>query len=383
MGIFDGAGPLDEKGSTAHLAKILKAPAVILLDVKGAARSAAATALGFLRFDRRLRVAGFILNRVGSPGHLSVVKAAVEGATGVPVCGGLFTDESFKLPERHLGLVPAWEARSSAAAALRWKDYFASLAAVVESSLDLDALLAAARSAPRPPRGGNRLFGGMPDRTAPSRRPKIGAAPKKAAAPTSVKIAYALDDAFHFYYPDNLDILRRYGAELLPFSPTADAELPPEASGIYLGGGYPELHAEELAANKGMLDSIRSAALGGMPILAECGGFMYLSRSIRTFAGGDFPMAGLLPVRILMEKKLRTLGYYDGALLTDSILGRRGEVCPGHVFHWSNAEPSEDSAVRGAAVDAEGGLAAPLFSLSKPGREPLTDGFALRNIAAS
>lgn len=356
MGLFDGAGPLDERGSTAHLAKILRAPTVVLLDIRSMARSAGALALGFQVFDRRVPLAGFILNRAGSPNHLHTAKTAVENAVGLPVFGGLPADPSLSLPERHLGLVPAWEARSSAEAAGRWREYISSLADRIEAAVDMDALLAAARSAPEPPRAGTRLFGGITGR-------------RKAGT----RIAYALDDAFHFYYPDNLDILRRYGAEPVPFSPLRDSALPPDIRGLYLGGGYPELHAQALSSNTGMLTAIRSAAREGMPVLAECGGYMYLSRSIKTFDGRSFPMAGLLPVRALMGKKLGALGYQDAVLLSPCFLGSPGESCPGHVFHYSVTE----------TVDETGETPAPLFRLEKPGREARTDGIAAFNIAAS
>ncbi len=361
MGLYDGAGALDERGSTAHLAKILSAPVIILLDVKSAARSAAAAAWGFSRFDRKIRAAGFILNRVGSPSHFSTVKTAVEAATGLPVFGGLYPDEGLRMPERHLGLVPAWEAGTSPDAAARWNGYFAALADKIESTVDLDAVLAAARAAPEPPRGTTRVFGGFP----PPRE-------------KTTTIACARDDAFHFYYRDNLDILRRYGARIVFFSPLEDGELPPETSGLYFGGGYPELHAEKLAANAAMLEAVRSAAGSGMPVLAECGGYMYLAESLRTFEGREYPMAGVLPVRVTMEKKLRALGYHDGTLLADCLLGRKGEVCPGHVFHWSRAEKS----CGGNPAAGNGKAAVPLFSLTKPGREPFEDGFSLRNVAA-
>ena len=425
MGLYDGAGALDERGSTAHLAKVLRAPVIILLDVTAAARSAAALAWGFARFDRRLRTAGFILNRVGGPSHSALVKTAVEKATGLPVFGGLPRDESLRLPERSMGLIPVWETGGSGKDPLALDEYFSLLADLVEAAVDLDALLEAARGAPEPPPGGGRVFGGppLPRGGEPPHTPEAGPipAPKGPApgqrprrpreegplsppkggttaprTPGPLKdgpvIALALDAAFHFYYQDNLDILERFGARVLPFSPLEDRGLPPGTAGLYIGGGSPELHAPGLAENQAMLRAVREAVRGGMPVLAEGGGLAYLARSLQTPRGDIFAMAGVLPARVAAEERLRALGYHDGKLLRDCPLGRKGESCPGHLFHrfriqGTSGEGEVGGPISGgppgpAALHALGDEESPLFELTRPGREPQRDGFALGSLAA-
>jgi cobyrinic acid a,c-diamide synthase len=357
MGLYDGFSGEVETGSTAHLAKVLHSPVVLCIDARAMARSAAAVALGFVRFDPAARICGFILNNIGSPHHFELVKGIIEETTKLPVFGYLPKQGEIALPERHLGLVPAWE-RDELPEAER-------LAGLVEEYIDVDRTIEAARSAPElevrqldasetpGPHGGSKIF---PQTQISSNTGRV-------------KIGYALDDAFHFYYQDNLDILEWYGAELVPFSPLRDDRLPEGIAGIYIGGGYPELRAEALAGNTGMTESLRKAARSGMPIYAECGGLMYLVEELVTFEGVTFPMAGLFPGKVIMEKKLAALGYYRGTALEDTPIAKKGWSVWGHVFHWSRLE--------GVAQNQRFG-----FTLEKPGKDPVTDGLLEGNVLA-
>jgi cobyrinic acid a,c-diamide synthase len=341
MGLFDGRGG-DEEGSTAHLAKFLGVPVVLVIDVGATSRTAGAIALGCQRFDPDLAVAGFILNRVGGEQHRQWVADAIVGATGGPVLGALPWRDDLALPERHLGLVPTAEERVGA-------DFFERVADQVERSFDLDALLAASRSARAPLASDRSLF--------PRERQAVRAT-----------IGVAMDEAFNFYYEDNLDLLRAWGARLVPFSPLRDARLPDGLGALYIGGGFPELYAAGLAANTPLLAAIRGAVEGGLPTYAECGGLMYLSEGIADFEGRRHRLVGAVPSWSAMASRRLTLGYRALKARTDSPLLRRGEVARGHEFHWSVLErplPTEDAAYE---VDA-----AP-FSL---------EGYARGNLLAS
>jgi len=307
MGLFDGAAGDSEVGSSAEVAKWLKSPVLLVIDARAQARSAAAVLQGFANFDPLLQVAGVIFNRVGSPGHAEMLRQAVASVPGLPpVLGCLPRSEELSLPERHLGLVTAEDAGCDAA-------FFTRLADWVEAHVDLDILLAVAGQSP------------LPRQTIATSVP---------AAP--VRLGVARDAAFCFYYPDNLDLLEAAGAELVFFSPLADEHLPEGMDGLYLGGGYPELHAARLAANSGLRQQIRSAAATGLPIYAECGGFMYLSEAI-----DQQPMVGVFPARARMLPRRRALGYREVTLSADSLLGPAGTMARGHEFHYSEMELPE------------------------------------------
>jgi cobyrinic acid a,c-diamide synthase len=315
MGLFDGAGPLDERGSTAHLAKTLESPVVLVVNAKAMARSAAALVGGFVRFDRRVSVRGVILNGMGGPGHYALVREAIEAATGIPVLGYLPRRDDISLPERHLGLVPAAERRGLG-------DLSRRLASLAEEYLDVDGLVRIARSAPPLPAHADAIFG-VP------------------ATPRRIRIAVARDEAFNFYYEDNLDILGHLGAEIVPFSPIRDEALPEGTSGIYIGGGFPEEHAAALASNAPLLRAIRDAA-GRMPVLAECGGLMYLVERLEDRAGACHEMAGVFPGTTRMGSRLQAFGYCRGRLLRSALPGRKGAVLRGHLFHWSSYSGADD-----------------------------------------
>lgn len=329
MGLFDGRTGRDEEGSTAHLAKILNAPVILVLDVAKMARSAGAMALGYQRFDPDLRVAGFILNRVAGSSHLAMVREAVEGTTGLPVLGHLPRREDLDLPERHLGLIPTAEGSVL-------DDFFQRLAGQVEGSIDLEALLAVATNAGHLPTHPSGLF-------------------RRGDAAREVRIAVAMDEAFSFYYQDNLDLMAAWGAEIVPFSPLRDGGLPEGCSGVYIGGGFPELYAARLAANSGMRQALRRAAGDDMPIYAECGGLMYLMEGIVDFEGSFHSMVGLVPGHSTMQRKRARLGYVTVAARGDSFLLRRGQAVRGHEFHWSEPEKPPERETGAYEIVEQGG----------------------------
>ncbi len=345
MGLFDGAGATDERGSTSHIAKIVRAPVVLVMDARAMARSAGAVAHGYAKFERNIDVGGFILNNVGSERHYRMAKEAIEWRTGLPVFGYLPRRDDLRIPERHLGLVPAWESEPQQC----WRDRLLSL---IDEYIDVDGLLRLARSAPPLPVYSPVIYG-------------------KGKTEQHVRIGYALDDAFHFYYQDNLDMLGHIGAEMVPFSPMQDEMLPDGLDGLYFGGGYPELFAEELENNEGMKAHVRRVSAAGMPILAECGGLMYIVRYLRPLDGRDYEMVGLFPGRMKMRPKLKMLGYYTGELQCSCPLGRTGKHLLGHVYHWSELEEEPSDELCRA------------FVLRKPGRDDQYDGFIRHNTVAS
>ncbi|HEY4016052.1 MAG TPA: cobyrinate a,c-diamide synthase [Polyangiaceae bacterium] len=308
MGLYDGASPTGESGSTAEIAKWLDAPVLLTVDAGGMARSIAAVVAGFAGFDRAVSLAGAIANCVGSRGHLDLLRMALPSP---PILGGLPRDAEHAFPERHLGLRMADE-RSLPTA---WLDHWGALA---EAWFALDAILDVARSSP-------------------------AWVVDEALAPTPVarrcRVGIARDEAFHFYYEDNLRRLEALGAELVPFSPLKDDALP-EVDGLYLGGGYPELHAAALAANTSMREAVARFARGGGPVYAECGGLMYLTRAIITGDGREHPMVGLLPGAARMCGTLQALGYVEVETKSRTILGPAGTRFRGHQFRYSELSPA-------------------------------------------
>lgn len=358
MGLFDGASGTDECGSTAEVAKLLDAPVVVILDAAKSARSVGAVALGFKQFDPDLRVAGFIVNFVASDRHQALVTGAISAATGLPVLGVIRRDALPAIPSRHLGLVPAWE---------EGEKPFDALATAIESAVDLDRVLDIARKSGEPPPVAGAEPDGAVSRDGHTSRAVASPAPMERSQPRPI-IAVARDDAFHFYYQDNLDILVELGVEVVPFSPIEDSCVPEGAGAIYFGGGYPELHAEDLAANESMLQSVRQAVDSGMPILAECGGLMYLVRELVDSDGQAHRMAGVISARVQMGRRLAALGYYQAEVLVAIPWASEVESLSGHVYHWSTLD----------------GVEAPtVLRLSKPGRPTTLDGFLTRFCLAS
>jgi len=322
MGLFDGAG-VGERGSTAEVAKRLQAPVVVVLDVSAMSRSAGAVALGMRVFDPELRVAGVICNRVGSASHAAWVRAAVE-SVGLSVLGCVPRHADLHVPERHLGLHLATERRQFIEKAGGW----------VQQHVDLEAIWKLAWQAPA--------------------LPSVG--PPIPPQPARVRIAVAQDDAFAFYYADNLQLLRQAGAELVAFSPIAGEGIPPQVSGVYLGGGYPELYAAALAANERLREQLRDGAASGMPIYAECGGLMALVETLIDGEGNAHRMMGLLPGSVRMGGRL-TLGYRLLTALQSNLLLEAGERARGHEFHYSTWDVPEmgRNAYLAAASEGEAG----------------------------
>lgn len=306
MGLFDGSSPLNDIGSTAELAKQLQAPVILVVDGSAMARSAAAMVVGYARFDPLLRVAGVLFNRVGSEGHYQLLKAAVEQETDVMAVGYLRPDPTLTIGERHLGLVMAIEQADG--------KLYRQLAKAAADTVDLDRLETLAKSC-----SPLRLLSS----SGVSNRSK------------TVRIGVAQDQAFCFYYPDNLECLESEGAELVPFSPLRDDGPPDDVGMLYFGGGYPELHGIALAANTSMKSAIRRFGEQGGTIYAECGGLMYLTEFIRDFNGRSHEMIGIFPAEAVMRKPGLTLGYRTVECSCRCILGDVGITARGHEFHYS------------------------------------------------
>jgi cobyrinic acid a,c-diamide synthase len=311
MGLFDGASPINDEGSSAEIAKWLDAPVILVTDASGMARTIAAVAHGFTLFDPVVRLAGLICNRIGSRGHLALLRTA---SHEVPVLGGLPESAAARFPERHLGLFNANDKHVPQELLDQW-------GRLAGEWFDIDSIIALGRAAP-----------------------SIKLAPAESAAEfrrgsLRCRLGVALDDAFHFYYEDNLRRLEALGAEIVNFSPARDRELP-AVDGLYFGGGYPEAVASELSSNQSMIAAVRKFAARGGPIYAECGGLMYLTRAIRAVDGATFPMAGLIPADAVMHDRLQALGYVEVATIARSLLGPSGLRFRGHQFRYSTLEPN-------------------------------------------
>jgi cobyrinic acid a,c-diamide synthase len=329
LGLYDGRLGGGDQGSTAEVARLLDADVVLVVDAARAARSTGAVALGFARFDPRVRIAGVVLNRVGSERHLLAAREAVEGV-GLRVLGAIPRDPSLTLPERYLGLVPPQERAHPP----RWVE---ALAAAVERHVDVDALL---HIAAQP--GG------------PAANPEHDPFALPRLAPRA-RVAVARDAAFTFHYQDALDLLELRGAELVPVSPLVDTSLP-DCDALVLPGGFPERFAAVLRDNAPMRASVAAAVHGGMPVVAECGGAMYLGTHIAQEDGERYDMCGVLPYGTRMARSRRALGYRTARALRDSPLLRTGDVARGHEFHWSCADPRIDGRTAAYHLDETGGV---------------------------
>ncbi|MCC5622874.1 cobyrinate a,c-diamide synthase [Nostoc sp. CHAB 5715] len=325
MGLFDGISSLvishlsfakdkgqrtNDKGqitdfaSTAHIARLLDLPVVLVIDCSRLSGSVAAIAHGYQSFDPRIKIAGVVLNRVGSDRHLSLLKDSLEPLQ-LPVLGVLRRQDNITIPDRHLGLVPTAELPELNALINR-------LADLGDTCFDWQHLLPLLKSKPLPH---------------PPHPPHPPSSP--------VRIAVARDRAFNFYYQDNLDLLQQLGAELVFWSPLEDAAIPKDVQGMYFGGGFPEVFAQQLAENTSVCDAVKTAILQGMPTVAECGGLMYLCEQIIDFEGKSWSMAGVLPTSAVMGGRL-TLGYRRAVALQDNLLVKAGTTVYGHEFHRSH-----------------------------------------------
>lgn len=311
MGLFDGIGA-GIAGSTAAVAKTLDCPVILVVDASCLSASAAAQVLGYQQYDPQVQVRGVILNQVSPGPHYDAVREAVEKRTGVPVLGCLPPREELRLPSRHLGLVPAVEMEGMHARIEK-------LARLIETTVDIDRLLAIASSTPA-----------LWTPAYPALSPPENVFP--------VNLAVAWDEAFNFYYQDNLDLLAQLGASVVHFSPLHDKIIPEDADGVYLGGGFPEVFAEGLSENQSMLESFRQRLAEGLPCFAECGGLMYLTQSIQDGEGKEWPMTGVLDGISRMTDRLQRFGYVEIRLTSDSILGVAGRLVKGHEFHHSVVE---------------------------------------------
>ena len=316
MGLFDGYSGTDESGSSAQMAKWLGLPVVLVVNAASMARSAAALVTGFEKFDPELSFFFLVFNNVGSKNHLAYLTEALAVHSDLPCLGGIPKDEALRIPERHLGLVTDEEHLLSQGET----DH---LADTVEKHIDLDLLLE---------RAGNLSFSAEGQK----------GAEKEERASASISIGVASDRAFCFYYPDNLEALEAAGARLKFFSPVKDGALPQGISGLYFGGGYPELFAKELEANVSMRKAVKEASDAGMPVYGECGGLMYLSEAITGFDGLRHEMSGCLPLETEMQGKRSALGYREITLKEETLLGPCGIRVRGHEFHYS--KPSGDPA---------------------------------------
>ncbi|CAL9405853.1 Hydrogenobyrinate a,c-diamide synthase [Streptomyces sp. enrichment culture] len=349
MGLYDGAAGRGELASTAQVAKLLRAPVVLVVDASSQSRSVAALVHGFASFDPQVRLGGVILNKVGSDRHEAMLREALEEA-GTPVLGVLRRAPQVSAPSRHLGLVPVAERRADAVASV------AALADQVRAGCDLEALLALARSAPPLD-----CAAWSPERAVAS---AAAAATPAATVPGPGRrpvVAVAGGAAFTFSYAEHAELLAAAGAEVVPFDPLADEALPEGTSGLVVGGGFPEVYAPELAANEPLRKAVADFAAAGGPVAAECAGLLYLARSL-----DGRPMCGVLDADAVMSQRL-TLGYREAVAVSDSPLAAAGTRLRGHEFHRTVVEP--------------GAGPAPAWGFTHPERR--VEGFVHRGVHAS
>ncbi|MFK4211152.1 cobyrinate a,c-diamide synthase [Streptomyces sp. NPDC030920] len=347
MGLYDGASGQGELASTAQVAKVLRAPVVLVVDASSQSRSVAALVHGFASWDPQVRIGGVILNKVGSDRHEALLRDALE-ESGLPVLGVLRRAEQVAVPSRHLGLVPVAERRGDAVGAV------GAMREQVVAGCDLDALMALARAAPALP-------GEVWDAVA-----AIGACGGPVPPPSSVGgrgpvVAVASGPAFTFSYAEHTELLTAAGAEVVPFDPLRDEALPPGTRGLVIGGGFPEVYAAELSANAALRKAVAALAESGAPVSAECAGLLYLARSL-----DGLSMCGVLDAEARMSKRL-TLGYREAVAVSDSVLAAPGTRVRGHEFHRTVLEP-------GAGAD-------PAWGMHQPERR--VEGFVRGGVHAS
>jgi cobyrinic acid a,c-diamide synthase len=323
MGLYDGSDWHDERGSTAQIAKLLSAPVLLVVDISGSARSAAAAVLGYQHFDPAVAIRGVVLNFAGSERHAQGCAEAIERATALPMMGWLPRDMQLQIPERHLGLVPGGEQVDSDA-------LIAQMAVAVSARFDLAGVVGVARGAvdaaalAADPADSHR--GGASPTLVPDTRRNV----------SRPIIAVARDEAFCFYYPENLELLIEEGATVEFFSPLRGERPDMRAAGVYLGGGYPELHGPALASNTGLWNVLKDMHAADVPIYAECGGFMVLTEGLTDSEGHSWPMGGLLPGFARMSGKLAALGYRHATALRSNLLAEPGDTLRGHEFRYSS-----------------------------------------------
>jgi cobyrinic acid a,c-diamide synthase len=311
MGLYDGLNNT-EIGSTAYLAKIIKTPVLLIINASCLSRSAGAIALGYKKFDRNVNIAGIILNNIGSQTHYENTKKSIEEKTQIPVCGFLLKEPSLTLKERHLGLIPTNE--TSMPKSLKNKMLN------LMKNIDINKIIEISKKTESLSLNINQPYPFVQIKTN-----------KK----YSVKIAIAKDKAFNFYYIENIDMLKYFGAEIYYFSPIESENIPEFIDGLYIGGGFPELFARELSKNIQLKSLLYKKIEKGMPLYAECGGLMYLMEKIVDFEKKEFSMMGVFKGTVKMADKLNALGYVEIETIKNNILSKKGEINKGHVFHWS------------------------------------------------
>lgn len=341
MGLFDGLG-IESWASTAHVAKILKLPVILVVDVRSMSTSAAALVHGFQTYDPEVQLVGVICNQTSSKTHFSQVKESIERDCKLPVVGHLPFKKFLDLPERHLGLVPGWEITHLE----KWLDHCADFFLKnVNLNQIIDLMIPLEEYSITPSQW---------TRFSPSKKIRIG-------------VAY--DRVFHFYYSDSLESLRSNGAELVYFSPLNDRLIPEGLDGLIIGGGFPEMFAMMLSHNQSMRHSIKTAIENGLPTYAECGGMMYLAREIEDHINRFYPMVGIFPVKAIMSKRLQHFGYVEVKVIRNNILAPSGTVLHGHEFHYS---------------ELIGSLPSSSYQVKKPNQKyTWNSGFVYKNCLAS
>lgn len=315
MGFYDGKSPLSNEGSTAHISEITDSPVILIVNAASMARSVAAIVKGFQTLESNTNIVGVIANGLGSKSHFDIVKTAIENECEIPVIGYLLKGAVPEMPSRHLGLVPAIERGDL-------NEYFDALAVAIEETVDLEKLLEITRATPL--KVTTSIFDG----------------PKETQ---EVHLAVAKDAAFNFYYEENFELLKAYGAKLHFFSPLNNEEVPSIAQGLYIGGGFPEEYAKKLGENEKSKASILAAIEKELPTLAECGGFMYLTERIIDRKGQSYEMLGAIPGYVRMQDKLAALGYREITGKEGNFLIGEGEIAKGHEFHYSTYLGEHDS----------------------------------------
>lgn len=307
-GLYEGASPVGDEGSTAHIAKILRAPVVVVLNAQGLSRSAAALLMGLRAMDDRINLAGVILNKVRDERHEEKLRRAIYHYTDIPVLGSLYRSPLLEMEKRHLGLIPPHELGEAS-------KKIETAAELLEERLDLERLLKIAAEAP-------------PIEHEPEKRTRRD---------EGISIGVFMDQAFFFYYHENLLALKERGAEIVPVNSLSDRSLREDLSGVLIGGGYPELFSRELEGNRGFRNSLKRRIMEGLPVIGECGGLMYLCRSIEQ-GGKKRRMVGVFDGEVTMYKEPQALSYVELESVRSNPLAESGRMLRGHEFHYSSVE---------------------------------------------
>lgn len=376
MGMYDGMSGTAGFGSTADVAKLLDAPIVLIVDASSMSRSVAALVHGFSTYDPQVKLRGVILNRVKSSAQEAILREALSEIR-IPVLGVLPKELSLKLPERHLGLVPVGEGGLI-------EGFIDTLSELITKHVDLDLVESIMLDAPEFKQSS------LPEIEKdhildPSDKPNIIDPEQVSVSTTNNEIIYpniqrqetsnkfrlglAWDEAFLFYYQDALDLAVDLNASIVPFSPLHDHSIPEDLDGVFLGGGFPELHLKQLSQNKSFIKSLQDFAASGKPIYAECGGYMYLGKSITDFEGNELPMAGIIPMKAEMTKRLQGIGYRKGVFREGNFLGPDGTTVQGHEFHYSRVIYEKEYP--------------PAYELFRGDKADRLEGYARDNIVAS